>query len=103
MHVSTHCRTRFRVRIDDADASNKLILIGSDDILITTPNGYSLRIDDAGDLVGTKTSGTVTDLEFRDLKDRFGTKEDYKLTNNEVCEHVIAVERGTGQDWELVD
>ncbi|KAI9566224.1 hypothetical protein HD554DRAFT_2040445 [Boletus coccyginus] len=103
VHVSTRCRSRFRVRIDDANASNKLILIGSDDILISTPNGYTLRIDDTGDLVGTKVAGTVTNLEFHDFKDRFGTREDSKLANGDICEHVIAVERGVGQDWELVD
>ncbi|KAI9566233.1 hypothetical protein HD554DRAFT_2278978 [Boletus coccyginus] len=103
IHVSTHCRSGFRVRVNDANASNKLVLLGSDDILISTPNGYNLRIDDAGNLVGTKVSGIATDLEFRDFKDRFGTGEDYKLANNNVCEHVIAVERGVGQDWELVD
>ena len=78
-------------------------MIGTDDILVSTPNGYTLRINDAGNLVGTNVSGATSDLEFRDLKDRFGTREDAKLANGDVCEHVIGVDRGVGQNWELVD
>ncbi|KAI9566242.1 hypothetical protein HD554DRAFT_2040457 [Boletus coccyginus] len=98
VHVSTHCRSRFRIRVDDANASNK-----SEVMIYSTPNGYTLRTDDTGNLVGTKVSGTATDLEFRDLKDRFGARRDLKLENNEFCEHVVAVEGDVGRDWELVD
>ena len=77
-------------------------MIGRDEISIAAPKGYILHINDTGDLKATKRYQGETDLLFGDLKKRFITRAE-KQVNGEIWEYVEAIERGSGEAWELVD
>ena len=78
------------------------VMIGKDEISIAAPKGYTVHIDNAGDLKATKGYQDETDLLFGDLKKRFITRAE-KQVNGEVWEYVESVERGVGEVWELVE
>lgn len=79
-------------------------MIGRDKISITAPEDYVVHINDGQDLKGIPKGyqGKTPDLLFDDLKDRFITRAD-KRYNGEILEYAVAVEKGFGEAWELVD
>ena len=107
VHVPSEYRTRFRILAlnatqGDMEEAEDFIMIGKDEISITAPKGCILHINDEDDLKATNGYEGRTGLLFRDLKNRFITQVE-KQVSGEVWECVVAVERGTGEAWELVD
>ena len=103
IHVSSNYRTRFCVRVrNNPEVPEDFVMIGKDEISIAAPKGYTVHIDDTGDLKATKGYQGEIDLLFGDLKKRFITRAE-KQVNGEVWEYLESVERGMGEIWELVE
>ena len=103
IHVSSEYRTRLCVRVRNlAAVPDDFIMIGKDEISIVASKGYTVYINDAGDLKAAKGYQDEIDLLFGDLKKRFVIRAE-KQVNGEVWEYVESVERGVGEPWELVE
>ena len=102
IHVSSDYRTRFCVKVrNNPEVPEDFVMIAKDEISIAAPKGYSVHINDAGDLQATKGYQGEIDFLFGDLKNRFVTRVERQV-NGEVWEHVESAERGVGEPWELV-
>ena len=71
-------------------------MIVKDEISIAAPKGYSVRINDAGNLQATKGYQGGINLLFGDLKNRFVTRVERQV-NGEVWEYVESAVRGIGE------
>ncbi|KAF7980435.1 hypothetical protein HWV62_38276 [Athelia sp. TMB] len=110
IYTSREERTRFRVRIADAQMAPGTIMIGSDEIVVSLAFAPDLQVSVENGVVVAESAGAGADaakLKLSDVRAGFASGGRRRVVDDQndsdiVVKELIEAKDGSGEGWELV-